>query len=267
MKSLLIKSAIASGVVLSLATISRPAMAASFTVTIEDPGKQNANSSKLINSHIQNFDGQAAGYDTQGFQWKDEKKNIGSYSTTLIINADRYGGAGGEKQYFDVDTNRSGNGQTVSTLKLTEAQKYFGLWWSAGDANNELKFLSQGKVIETITTANVVDYIGKLSNKTSYYGNPNETFNNQNSWEPYAFLNFYNAGGTFDEIQFSNNGGTGFESGNHTIATGYKGTSGDVIIKAVPESSSALGVIAIGFVGATSVLTRRVKKKSVLKLS
>ncbi|MEH1835968.1 MAG: hypothetical protein V7L29_28945 [Nostoc sp.] len=267
MKSLLIKSAIASGVVLSLATVTRPVMAASFAVSIENPGVQNAQLSNLVNAHVQNFDGQTQSYSATGFQWNDGTTNIGSYQKTLIENADQYGGAGGTGKYFDVDTSRSGNGQTVSTLNLTTPQSYFGLWWSAGDSNNVLTFLSQGKVVQTLTTADVVSYIAKLPNKASYYGNPNSTFKNQDSGEPFAFINFYDVGGTFDQVQFTNIGGSGFESDNHTVATSYKSITGNVVIAAVPESSSVLGVFVIGFVGATSVMTRRVKKKSVLQLS
>lgn len=51
-----------------------------------------------------------------------------------------------------------------------------------------------------------------------------------------------------------------------TPSPGYKSITGNVI-RAVPESSSVLGVFVIGFVGAASVLTRQVKKKSVLELS
>ncbi|MEH2419204.1 Npun_F0296 family exosortase-dependent surface protein [Nostoc sp.] len=262
MKNLLIKSAIASSVVLSLATFTRPVMATSFTVSIENAGVQNAQLSNLVNAHVQNFDGQTQGY-TTGFQSNDGTTNVGSYKNTLIQNADQYGGAGGTGKYFDVNANISG--QTLSTLNLTTAQSYFGLWWSAGDANNVLTFLSQGKVVQTITTADVVSYIGKLANKASYYGNPNSP--TQNTGEPYAFINFYDVAGTFDQVQFTNIGGTGFESDNHTVATGYKSIVGDVVTKAVPESSSLLGVFVIGFVGAASVLTRRVNKKSVLQLS
>jgi len=267
MKNLLIKSAIASGVVLSLATLTRPVMASSFTVSIENAGVQNAQLSNLVNAHVQTFDAQTQGYSTAGFQSNDGTIKVGSYKTTLIENADQYGGAGGTDKYFDVNTSRSQNKQTASTLNLTTAQNYFGLWWSAGDANNVLTFLSQGKVIETITTADVVSYIGKLANKASYYGNPNSTFKNKNTGEPYAFINFYDVAGTFDQVQFSNIGGTGFESDNHTVATGYKTITGHVVTKAVPESSSLLGVLVIGFVGASSVMTRRVNKKSVLQLS
>ena len=262
MKSLLIKSAIASGVVLSLATFTRPVMATSFTVSIENAGVQNAQLSNLVNAHVQTFDAQTTGNSAAGFQSNDGTTNVGSYKTTLIQNADQYGGAGGTGKYFDVNANISG--QTVSTLNLATAQSYFGLWWSAGDANNVLTFLSQNKVVQTITTADVVSYIGKLANKASYYGNPNST--NQNTGEPYAFINFYDVAGTFDQVQFSNIGGTGFESDNHTIATSYKSITGDVV-KRVPESSSVLGVFVIGLVGATSVLTRRANKKSVLQLS
>ncbi|MEH2434389.1 MAG: hypothetical protein V7K25_09055 [Nostoc sp.] len=266
MKSLLIKSAIASGVVLSLATFTRPVMATSFTISIEDPTVQNAQSSNLANAHVQNFDGQTQGYNATGFTWTDAGTTIGSYKNTLIENADQYGGAGGTGKYFDVNTNR-GSKETVSTLNLTTAQKYFGLWWSAGDANNVMTFLSQGKVVQTMTTANVVSYIANLSNKASYYSNPNSPFKGQNSGEPYAFINFYDVDGTFDQVQFTNVGGTGFESDNHTVATDYKNITGNVVIKAVPESSSVLGVFVIGFVGATSVLTRRAKKNLVLELS
>ncbi len=266
MKSLLSKSMIASGVVLSLATVTRPVMAASFAVSIENPGVQNAQSSNLVNAHVETFDGQTQGYSAKGFQWNDGTTSIGSYQNTLIENADQYGGAGGANQYFDVDTNRSGNGQTVSTLNLTTPQSYFGLWWSAGDSTNVLTFLSQGKVVQTMTTADVVTYIAQVANKASYYSNPNSTFKNQDSAEPFAFINFYDVGGTFDQVQFSNIGGTGFESDNHTIATSYKSITGDVV-KRVPESSSVLGVFVIGLVGATSVLTRRANKKSVLQLS
>ncbi|MEH2056197.1 MAG: hypothetical protein V7K97_08565 [Nostoc sp.] len=266
MKNLLIKSAIASGVVLSLATFTRPVMAASFAISIENAGVQNAQLSNLVNAHVDTFDSQTTGYSATGFQWKDGTTNVGSYNNGLINNANLYGGAGGSGKYFDVDTN-NGSQQTVSTLDLTTPQSYFGLWWSAGDSNNELTFLSQGKVVETMTTAQVVSYIAGLSNNSGYYGNPNSTFQNQDSGEAFAFINFYDVGGTFDQVQFTNVGGSGFESDNHTVATGYNSITGNVVIKAVPESSSVLGVLVIGFVGATSVLTRRVKKNSVLQLS
>ncbi|MEJ6482173.1 hypothetical protein N0Y54_12705 [Nostoc punctiforme UO1] len=266
MKNLLIKSAIASGVVLSLATVSRPVMAASFTISIENAGVQNAQLSNLVNANVQTFDAQTQGYSATGFQWNEGTTNIGSYKNTLIMNPDQYGAAGGTGKYFDVDTNRSGNGQTVSTLNLTTAQSYFGLWWSAGDASNVLEFYSKGNLVERITTADVASYIGKLPNSGGYKGNPTSTYKGQDSNEPFAFINFYDVAGTFDQVKFTNIGGTGFESDNHTVATGYNSITGNVVT-AVPESSSVLGVFAIGFVGAASVMTRRVKKKSVLQLS
>jgi len=271
MKSLLIKSAIASGVVLSLATFTRPVMAAGFTVSIENAGVENAQLSNLVNAHVNTFDTQTQGYSNTGFAWNDGTTTVGTYNNTLVENADQYGGAGGTGNYFDVDTSRSGNGQTVSTLNLTTPQDYFGLWWSAGDSNNVLTFLSKvngvEQVVDTMTTADVVSYIGNLANKASYYSNPNSTFKGQDSSEPFAFINFYDIGGTFDEVQFSNVGGTGFESDNHTVATAYNSITGSVVIAAVPESSSVLGVFVIGFVGATSVLTGRFNKKSALQLS
>jgi hypothetical protein len=281
MKSILIKSAIASGVVLSLAAVTNPAMAASFVVSIEKAGQQTATYSNLQGYYEQTFNninlnGQPRVYSTTGYTWTDGGKTIGTYDKTLIMKADQYGGAGGT-QYFDVDSkqtiNNIANGNTSSKLKFSENQSYFGLWWSAGDSTNALTFLSKGEVVKTITTADVKDYISKLGTNSStttnpYYGNPNSAFSNQNTGEPYAFINFYNTDGTFDEIQFTNLkpdgtlSGTGFESDNHTVAKGYTQYSG-TIVKVVPESSSLLGVLAIGFVGASSFFTRRVKKSSV----
>jgi hypothetical protein len=269
MKGLLIKSAIASSVVLCLATVTRPVMAATFVVSIEDAKVVNANLGNLVSSQVQSFDGLSTGYSATGFDWNSGTNKIGSYQNTLIMNADQFGGAGAnsqynnKNQYFDVDTNRSGQANfTVSTLKLTTAQKYFGLWWSAGDSSNVLQFLSNGQVVQTMTTADVKNYINNLANKSDYYGNPTAEFKDNNTGEPYAFLNFYNVDGTFDEVKFSNIGGSGFESDNHTVASSYTKYSGS-IVTAVPESSSLLGVLAIGFVGASSFLTRRVKKSSV----
>ncbi|BAY20825.1 hypothetical protein NIES2100_05690 [Calothrix sp. NIES-2100] len=279
MKSLLIKSAIASGVVLSLAAVTRPAMAASFVVSIEDAKVVNANLGNLTQAKVQTFDSQGTtNYSATGFEWKDGTTKIGTYTNTQIRTADQYGGAGAnsqynnKNQYFDVDASRSGNGQTVSTLKLEQAQSYFGLWWSAGDATNVLKFLSKGQVVQTITTADVKNYISKLGTNSStttnpYYGNPTSAFQGQDSGEPFAFINFYDVDGTFDQVEFTNavnsNGtSSGFESDNHTVATGYTKYSG-TIVTVVPESSSLLGVLAIGLVGASSFLTRRVKKSSV----
>lgn len=267
MKKLLSKSAIAAGVVLSLAAVTRPAMAASFNVTIEAPGQQEATYSNLVDYHVENFDEQKQGYNSTGFAFAGDK-SIGSYNSGLIENPDAFGGAGGKGEYFDVDTNRSGANQTSSTLTFTNPERYFGLWWSAGDANNVLSFYSKNssgveQLVQQLTTGDVVNYIKGLPNSQKYYGNPN---NGQDGGEPFAFLNFYaNTGVTFDQIVFSNIGGTGFESDNHTVARDYKTTTGNSV--STPESSSLVGIFVVGFVGATSVLTRRVKKKSAFGLS
>lgn len=258
--TLVSKVAIVSGVILSAAIVSRPAMAASFQVTIEDPGVMNAKLSLLKDAYVQNFDGQALGFNKDGFTWVANGQTIGQYSNVLIMNADQYGGANGTGKYFDVDKAKSGKAkQTFSTLKLTTPQKYFGFWWSAGDSNNVLNFLSKGEVVYTMTTKNVVDIIGKLSNKQAYYGNPNSQFKGQDGNEAFAFINFYNTDGTFDEIKYTNLGGTGFETDNHTIAADYT--------HAVPESSAVLGIASIAFMGAASVMTRTTKKKTILELS
>ena len=95
--------------------------------------------------------------------------------------------------------------------------------WAPGDPNNVLQFLSKGKVVQTITTSDVVNFINQSPDKNGYMGNPNPQFKGQDSSEPFAFLNFFaKEGVTFDEVLLSNNGSTGFESDNHTVATTFR---------------------------------------------
>jgi T5SS/PEP-CTERM-associated repeat protein len=160
--------------------------------------------------------------------------SLGSYDHLLVRSADAFGGDGGKGKYMSVNSgiNAASN---PTTLTLAKPQRYFGLWWSAGDPNNVLSFYSGGKLLETFRTNDVVNFINKQANKNAYYGNPN---NGQNKSEPYAFLNFYadpsNPNLTFDRIVFSNLPGTGFEQDNHTIAGLYTDISGMDINPATP---------------------------------
>ena len=50
--------------------------------------------------------------------------------STLVVNGQAYGASGVIEQTFDL----------LSTGIFSSAQRYFGMWWSAGDANNTLQF-------------------------------------------------------------------------------------------------------------------------------
>src|SRR5262249_17964966 len=149
-------------------------------------------------------------------------------------------------------------GSQPTTLTLATPQRYFGLWWSAGDTNNLLSFYSGSKLIETFRTNDVVNFINAQPNKSAFYGNPN---NGQNKGEPYAFLNFYadpsNPSLTFNRIVFSNVGSSGFEQDNHTIATVYTDISGKDINPATSVDLGGTGksTDTKGVEGSSSTLT------------
>ncbi len=249
LKKIATTATIIASVIGAATLVSRPA-SAGITIKYEAPGVQQ---SSLVTDPInnpgtnvvtENFDGISTGYHSTSFI-----TNIGTFDQGLIEAADQYGGASGIGNYFDVDTLRSGTlgsakPYTTSTLTLNSPQAYLGLWWSAGDANNVLEFYSQGQLVQKLTTQEV-----KTSVSSLYYGNPTSPFYQQNSGEPFAYLNFYaDQGTTFDQVKFTNIGGTGFEADNFTIASSYSNTPGT----SIPESSSTVGLLMIGGLGLLS---------------
>jgi len=84
--------------------------------------------------------------------------SLGSYDHLLVRSADAFGGDGGKGKYMSVNIgiNAASN---PTTLTLANPQRYFGLWWSAGDPNNVLNFYSGSKLLETFRTNDVVNFI------------------------------------------------------------------------------------------------------------
>jgi PEP-CTERM motif len=165
-------------------------------------------------------------------QYSSLVTSLGTLSTSgefSIVAADGFGGAGGTGHYFAVGA-ESASADPV-TLTLNGPQSYFGMWWSAADANNSLQLYSGNTLLASYSTADV--FTGLSS---SYYGNPN---NGSDAGEPFAYVNFNATGGTtITSVVFSNNGttATGFEADNLSIST-------------VPEPSSLIlsgAALAIG---------------------
>src|SRR5262249_51911595 len=75
-----------------------------------------------------------------------------SYDHLLVRSADAFGGAGGKGTYMTVNTSIN-KGSSPTTVTLATPQRYFGLWWSAGDPNNVLSFFSGSTLIETFRTS------------------------------------------------------------------------------------------------------------------
>jgi hypothetical protein len=165
---------------------------------------------------------------------------IGTYSSGAeVVGPNEFGGAD-QTNYVAVGAQ---SGTTSYTLTFDSPQSYFGLYWSAGDANNELEFFDGGTMVGDFTTATA---LGPLS--SAYLGNPN---NGDDSGEKFAFLNFNSTSPStdFTSVEFINDSlGTGFESDNHTI------------LAATPEPSE-YGLV-LGSIALVGILIRR---RSVLR--
>jgi hypothetical protein len=154
---------------------------------------------------------------------------VGTFNGGAIVEANQYGGAGGTGNYFAVGAE---SGTTSATLTFNSAQDYLGLWWSAGDANNTLKFYNGATLLATFTTATL---IGSGYLTSAFYGNPNSDFLGRDNLEPFDYLNFTGTHGTtFTSVEFDNTTSTGFELDNVSISASVTTPPGNNF---VPESA------------------------------
>ena len=167
----------------------------------------------------------------------------------LVGDANVYGGAGG--------TGKFGTVYNTTTIQLSSAVDYAGLWASAidGDFNT-----SAGN---TVALYNGDTLVGSFALKplladaaSGYWGNPNAPWTGQDNWEPFAFFNFTSSI-AFDRIDLIQNGGGGFELDNVTIGNALRG-QGDNSTGAVPEPASwAMMLAGFGLVGGALRARRR----------
>jgi hypothetical protein len=217
---------------IGLTLLAAPAGATTMTVTYGNAGAQSADTTNLCVGTttcavgVENFDSRTTAQLTGGFTSNFVNSGgitiTGTYSAdstaqsgSNLINssANQYGGAGLVGSYPQLFA-----GSYTITLASSGVPgvNYFGLWISALDAQNSLSFYSGNNLLLAFTPTQMLAAINARSDKASYYGNPNNMTLNSN--EPYAFVNFFATGGTFDRVVFSNAGGTAFESDNHTVA-------------------------------------------------
>ncbi|MBV8971379.1 MAG: PEP-CTERM sorting domain-containing protein [Sphingomonadaceae bacterium] len=166
-----------------------------------------------------------------------------TYSAVQINAADQYGGAAGTGSYpvaFS-DTPYSLH-FTADPRLFPHGVNYFGYWLSALDAGNQVAFYRGGVEVGSLSPGQV---LAKIGHNRNYFGNPNPGFTGQDGNEPFAFINFYDRKGSFDEVRFFQIGrGGGYESDNHTVGF-YTATGG------TPEPATwALLVTGFGLVGA-----------------
>ena len=143
----------------------------------------------------------------------------------------------------------SGSYTLSLSTKGTPGVNYFGLWISALDANNDLKFYSGSTLLYDFTPTLMAQYIQMRSDAASYKGNP---ATGEDAGEYFSFVNFFANDGTFDSVVFSNSSGSGFESDNATVA--YR-TSSAVFGNAIPEPGSLLMLVA-GLAGLAAMRRR-----------
>jgi len=135
----------------------------------------------------------------------------GTYVGGQVAAASQYGGAGGNTRFDVVGLGNT----TVQTLTFDTPQAYFGMWWSAGDPSNELKFY---RADSTLLASYVIgDILPSLS--SAYYGNPNPAFLGQDATEAFVYLNFTSTdlGSLIGSVEFDNVTTSGFESDNHSV--------------------------------------------------
>lgn len=142
----------------------------------------------------------------------------GVYSGALTIDAaNEYGGAGGSGYFATVSKNSYTLVLTPSGASTGVPEvNYFGLWFSALDAGNQLQFYDGSTLEYTFTPTIFQSLVGSCTGgKNLFCGNPNNRSEDSN--EQFAFLNFYDMDGSISKIVFTETTTAGFESDNQTV--------------------------------------------------
>ncbi len=216
----------------------------------------NSYNSTLSNTTVLTFDSATAGTKATNLVWSNGTSTVGTIDRVYIKASDVYGGAGPSGSNYAVQSQTVGGSNATPTTTITFAAEhaYFGLWWSAGDALNVLTFYSDGYLVAEFTTSTLLN---KLATAPEYKGNPRT---NENPGQAYAFINFFGMEGTtWDQVVFSNQGTSGFESDNWTdratawgTLPGEEGTPPGVPVitltdskpSVIPEPSSTLFILS-----------------------
>jgi len=217
-------------------TLTGPAARAdSFTVTYLAPGIQTPsgitnyyetfNSATLVNGALTtNFNGSSI---------------TGTYTGGFGIHAaGTYGGAGGTGSYL-----AQAQGQTT-TLTLSQGVNYFGLWFSALDATNDLQFYDGSTLLYSFTASSFISGVGACPSSTGYCGNPNTGYTN--SSQQYAYINFYDTTGTFNIVKFSEGNTGNFESDNNAVAEISTQNTQGTVLSGSPVTPEPAGIVLLG---------------------
>jgi hypothetical protein len=161
-------------------------------------------------------------------------------SSAIITGANIYGGAGHIGRYAANYPNPSNNPITIT---LNQNVSYFGLWISAMNSGNVVSLYNNSALLFQFNSSSMASLVGDCANPTNsgraYCGNPSINQTTMDPKEPFAFVNFYDATGTFNIINIS---GPNFETDNYT-AGNYSSITGAQInapqLKSIPDIISA----------------------------
>ena len=202
---------------MAFAMLTGTAAADSFRVTYENPGVESANSASVCAGASsclvaeENFSNSFAGTTDFGTSGVIHATYVGSYS---LLAPDQYGSAHGQGEYI-VTFSNAGYTIDLSHSAAVPGINYFGFWLSALDSGNELELLRNGDVLFTYSAA---DLRAAIAGNPAYFSNPDGTFRGDNPVEPYAFVNFADLDGYFDEVKIWELPYIGgYESDNHTV--------------------------------------------------
>lgn len=169
-----------------------------------------------------------------------------------IQAANQYGGAGNTGRFATAHAGTPGFDIKLTHTAALPGINYFGLAISALNAGNTVTLKRAGLTVASYGPTDLIKAVKPCPDAANRYcGNPTT---NANAGEQYAFVNFFDLSGYFDEVLLTETGG-GFEADNYTV--GYIDTAATFGINTVPEpGSAAIMAMALAAVAATVRLRR-----------
>ena len=261
----------------------------SIAVTFGAPGQQAPSPTVIANAQVfgtETFDMVPPGDHSFTTHFLSNCKGCGEITGTYslganIVSADVDGGAGGSGRYVDaLGTRASAPHEYTISLSTTAhtGVNYFGLWISALDKGNDLFLEENGKIVFTFLPSNLIEALGAChmdglpggSEPTPYCGDPNKRFSTASSSggpgdrkEQYAFVNFVDKTGLFNEVVVEQNfaiagPGPNYESDNHSVGFCANPEACVTGTPVVPEPGT-LGLVGTGLIGLVCVARRKLK--------